>query len=118
MSPMPCGLWQNTSMRRWPSGGSGGRRRKMARRTKARITGRRRASHTGEEMPMVTVREQIAEAHRELALRRQCYPAWVQSGKLAGDAAMRQLQAMEAIVRTLETLEATQGQMALFARAP
>src|SRR4029453_8360748 len=40
-----------------------------------------------ERSVMVTLEEQIAEAQRELALRRKCYPAWVKSGKLdAGDA--------------------------------
>jgi hypothetical protein len=40
-----------------------------------------------EEQPMIPLAEQIAEAQRELALRRKCYPAWVRSGKLdAGDA--------------------------------
>jgi hypothetical protein len=38
-------------------------------------------------LSMITLAEQIAEAQRELALRRSCYPAWVKSGKLdAGDA--------------------------------
>ncbi len=67
---------------------------------------------------MITLREQIAEAKRELALWRKCYPVWVQTGKLAMDAAMQQLQAMEAIVRTLEELEAVQGQMSLFHATP
>ena len=31
---------------------------------------------------MITLEEQIAEARRELALRRKVYPAWVKSGKL------------------------------------
>jgi len=36
---------------------------------------------------MIALAEQIAEAQRELALRKQCYPQWVKSGKLdAGDA--------------------------------
>jgi hypothetical protein len=38
-------------------------------------------------MPVISLPEQIAEAQRELALRRKCYPARVKSGKLdAGDA--------------------------------
>jgi hypothetical protein len=36
---------------------------------------------------MITLAEQIAEARRELALRKRCYPQWIKSGKLdAGDA--------------------------------
>jgi hypothetical protein len=36
---------------------------------------------------MITLAEQIAEAQRELALRKQCYPQWIKAGKL--DAGMR-----------------------------
>ena len=36
---------------------------------------------------MISLAEQIAEAQRELALRKKCYPQWVKSGKIqAGDA--------------------------------
>lgn len=46
-----------------------------------------RPTRRGEEQPMITLAEQIAEAQRELTLRRTCYPAWVKSGKLdPGDA--------------------------------
>ena len=70
---------------------------------------------------MITLQEQIAEAQRELALRRQCYPHWVKSGKLdPGDAnsqilAMEEiLLAMEEILRTLRRLDAEQRQLSLF----
>ena len=63
---------------------------------------------------MITLEEQIAEARRELALRRQLYPAWVKSGKLDMTTAYYQLQAMEAIVRALEKLEVEQRQLSLF----
>jgi hypothetical protein len=63
---------------------------------------------------MVTLAEQIAEAQRELALRRKCYPQWVKSGKLDAQDAYHQLQAMEAIVRTLTRLEVEQRQLSLF----
>ena len=49
---------------------------------------------------MITLDEQIAEAQRELALRRKCYPAWVKSGKLDAGEAYDRLQAMDAIVKT------------------
>lgn len=64
---------------------------------------------------MIPLAEQIAEAQRELALRRQCYPGWVRSGKLDADQARHQLAAMEAIVQTLTRMEAEQRQMWLFA---
>jgi len=63
---------------------------------------------------MITLEEQIAEAQRELALRRTCYPAWTTSGKLSADDASHQLQCMEAIVRTLLRLDAEQRQLFLF----
>jgi hypothetical protein len=65
-------------------------------------------------MPMITLAEQIAEAQRELELRRQCYPGWIKSGKLDSQDAYHQLQCMEAIVRTLRQLDAEQRQLSLF----
>jgi hypothetical protein len=63
---------------------------------------------------MMTLEEQIAEAQRELALRRKCYPQWVKSGKLSLEDAHRQLLAMTEIVRTLQRLDAEQRQLSLF----
>jgi len=63
---------------------------------------------------MITLAEQIAEAQRELALRRKCYPQWVKSGKLAHEDAYHQLQCMEAIIKTLLRLAAEQRQLSLF----
>jgi len=63
---------------------------------------------------MITLAEQIAEAQRELALRRKCYPQWVKSGKLAHEDAYHQLQFMEAIIKTLLRLDAEQRQLSLF----
>jgi hypothetical protein len=66
---------------------------------------------------MITLDEQIAEARRELTLRRTCYPAWVKRGKLTQADAYHQLQCMEAIVRTLMRLDAEQRQLSLFGNA-
>jgi hypothetical protein len=63
---------------------------------------------------MITLDEQIAEAQRELALRRQGYPGWIKSGKLDADQARYQLFVMEAIVKTLTRLEVEQRQLCLF----
>jgi hypothetical protein len=63
---------------------------------------------------MITLAEQLAEARRELALRRKCYPAWVKSGKLTHEQAYHQLAAMAEIVRTLMRLDAEQRQLSLF----
>ena len=63
---------------------------------------------------MISLAEQIAEAQRELALRKKCYPAWVKSGKLDAGAAKYQILVQEAIVRTLMRLDAEQRQLSLF----
>ena len=63
---------------------------------------------------MITLAEQIAEAQRELALRKKCYPAWVKSGKLDVGDATYQIRCMEAIVRTLIQIDVEQRQLSLF----
>ena len=67
---------------------------------------------------MITLVEQIAEAQRELALRKRCYPQWVKSGKLDAGDAKWQTRVQEAILRTLMDLDAEQRQLALFGPAP
>jgi len=62
---------------------------------------------------VMTLAEQIAEAQRELALRRQCYPHGIRDGKLDSRTAYDQLQAMEAIVKTLQKLDIEQWQLSL-----
>ena len=64
---------------------------------------------------MITLHEQIAEAQRELALRRTCYPGWIKAGKLDEGEATYQMRCMEEIVRTLMRLDAEQRQLSLFA---
>src|SRR5262245_40359835 len=64
---------------------------------------------------MITLAEQIAEAQRELALRKKCYPQWIKSGKLDAGDAKYQLLVQEEIVRTLLRLDAEQRQLSLFA---
>ena len=63
---------------------------------------------------MISRAEQIAEAQRELALRKQCYPQWIKSGKLDAGDATDQLLVQEAMVRTLMRLDAEQRQLSLF----
>ena len=67
---------------------------------------------------MISLAEQIAEAQRALALRKQCYPARVKSGKLDAGDAKYQILCMEAIVKTLLQLDAEQRQLSLFGNAP
>jgi hypothetical protein len=63
---------------------------------------------------MVSLAEQLAEAQRELALRRKCYPAWVKSGQLDAGEATYQITVPEAIVRTLMRVDAEERQLSLF----
>jgi hypothetical protein len=63
---------------------------------------------------MITLEKQIAEAKRELALRKQCYPGWIKRGNLSREDANTQLLAMAEIVRTLERLEVEERQLSLF----
>ena len=63
---------------------------------------------------MITLAEQIAEAQRELALRRNLYPGWIKAGRLDAGEAYHQLAALAAIVATLERLEVEQRQLSLF----
>jgi len=67
---------------------------------------------------MITLQEQIAEAQRELALRRRCYPAWIKSGKLDEGQAKWQLLCQAEIVKTLMRLDAEQRQLSLFGAMP
>ena len=66
---------------------------------------------------MISLAEQIAEAQRELALRKKCYPAWVKSGKLDAGDATYQIRVQKEIVRTLRRLDAEQRQLSLFGAA-
>jgi hypothetical protein len=63
---------------------------------------------------VISLAEQIAEAQRELALRRKCYPQWIKRGTLDAQDAYHQLQCLDAIVRTLMRLDAEQRQLSLF----
>ena len=63
---------------------------------------------------MIPLAEQIAEAQRELALRKKCYPQWVKRGRLSREDADRQLLAMSEIVRTLQLVDFAQRQLPLF----
>jgi hypothetical protein len=63
---------------------------------------------------VISLADQIAEAQRELALRRKCYPAWVKSGKLEAGEAKYQILCLEEIVRTLMRLDAEQRQLSLY----
>lgn len=53
---------------------------------------------------MITLREQIECAERELEKRKRLYPRWVKMGELNELKAAREIAGMEAILATLESL--------------
>lgn len=59
-----------------------------------------------EPKPMtVSIEDQIKCAQRELKYREWLYPVWVKDGKMKPDKALKELQAMRAIIETLKLLE-------------
>ena len=53
---------------------------------------------------MKTIKEQLACARRELALRRNVYPGWVARGKMNQQKSDHEIACMESIVETLTVL--------------
>jgi hypothetical protein len=53
---------------------------------------------------VVSLPEQLQCARRELSLRKSVYPRWRITGKISPEVADREIEAMTAIVATLETL--------------
>lgn len=51
-----------------------------------------------------TIGEQINCAARELAMRRNVYSKWVQSGRMKAEAADHEINCMQAIIETLKSL--------------
>jgi hypothetical protein len=69
---------------------------------------------------MISLEQQVACARRELALRRNVYPKWIESRKMTSEKAKWEIDTMEAIVATLEkmkTLGDVSEQMKLQANA-
>ena len=51
-----------------------------------------------------TLEAQIKCVRRELALRRNAYPRWVKSGRMKEAEAVREIETMEAVLETLQTV--------------
>ena len=64
---------------------------------------------------MITLTDMVKEAQREVALRKVVYAKRVKLGDLTQGQADYHLVVMAEIVRTLQRLEAEQGQLPLFA---
>lgn len=54
----------------------------------------------------VPLDRQIAAVRREVGMRKRVYPSFIQKGKMSAEEADRQIEAMEAVQRTLEGLKA------------
>lgn len=54
--------------------------------------------------PTVSLAEQLAEANRELGLRRALYPKWVRENRMRQDKADRCIATMEAIRDSIANL--------------
>jgi hypothetical protein len=63
---------------------------------------------------MSTLAGQSADAPREGALRRTCYPQWIKSGTRDAGEATYQIRVQEARGRTLMRLDAEQRQLSVF----
>jgi hypothetical protein len=53
-------------------------------------------------MDIITTADKLACARRELAMRKQCYPRWVEQHKMSAGQAAHQLACMEAICADYE----------------
>lgn len=53
---------------------------------------------------MVSLEQQIACVERELGLRRKVYPVWIEKKKMKEDKATYEIDAMEAVLNTLNDL--------------
>ena len=51
-----------------------------------------------------TLEQQMACVKREIAMRKNVYPKWVQSGRMKAEAADHEINCMTAVLRSLETL--------------
>ena len=59
-------------------------------------------------MPEISIDDQIACVRRELRLRQSAYPRWVARGSMLQRDADRELQAMQAVLATLERVRSDQ----------
>ena len=57
----------------------------------------------------ISLADQIASVRREIGMRKGVYPRWVASGKIKQDAADREIERMEAVLKTLMDLQAKGG---------
>lgn len=51
---------------------------------------------------IITTADKLACAKRELAMRKQCYPRWIEQNKMSAGKAAHEIACMEAIVEDYE----------------
>jgi hypothetical protein len=56
----------------------------------------------------ITLDQQIACVKREIAMRERVYPVWVGKGKMKPHEAEHQMEAMKAVLATLQCMQADQ----------
>lgn len=54
---------------------------------------------------MKTLTEQLACVRRELAVRKNVYPAWVRTGRMAKEKAHHEIECMASVVETIEKMK-------------
>ncbi len=59
----------------------------------------------------VSITVQVQCVERELNMRKTLYPRWVESGKMSQQKAKREIDAMQATLETLKTLEPKQQKL-------
>lgn len=57
----------------------------------------------------VSIEDQIREVAREIAMRRNVYPKWVEGKRMKQEAADRQIANMEAVIETLKKVQTDAG---------
>lgn len=62
-------------------------------------------------MSTVPLDRQIACVRREVQTRNRFYPRWIAMGKMTQDEADRQIEAMAAVLETLEGLQPKSGSL-------
>lgn len=53
----------------------------------------------------ITLEEQIRGVMREIAMRKSCYPKWIEQRRLTQAKADHEIAVMEAVLRTLQSLK-------------
>ena len=53
---------------------------------------------------MITIEQQIASVQREIGMRERVYPAWVRNKKMSQEKADYEIEAMRAVLVSLEAL--------------